>query len=51
VYIPSLNERIEDIPELVEYYVAWYSEKEGLPYRHFGVAGQNMLEIISGRAV
>ena len=42
VYIPSLNERIEDIPELVEYYVAWYSEKEGLPYRHFGVAGQNM---------
>ncbi len=42
MYIPSLNERIEDIPELVEYYVTWYSEKESLPYRHFGVAGQNM---------
>jgi DNA-binding NtrC family response regulator len=42
VYILSLNERIEDIPELVEYYVTWFSEKEGLPYRHFGVAGQNM---------
>ncbi len=43
IYIPSLNERIEDIPELVEYYVSYFSEKEGLPYRHFGVAGQNMI--------
>lgn len=43
IHIPSLNERIEDIPELVEYYVSIYSEKEGLPYRHFGVAGQNMI--------
>ncbi len=43
IYIPSLNERIEDIPELVDYYVSRYSEKEGLPYRHFGVAGQNMI--------
>lgn len=43
IYIPSLNERIEDIPELVEYYVSSFSEKEGLPYRHFGVAGQNMV--------
>jgi len=43
IHIPSLNERIEDIPELVEYYVSSYSEKEGLPYRHFGVAGQNMI--------
>jgi len=43
ISIPSLNERIEDIPELVDYYVSRYSEKEGLPYRHFGVAGQNMI--------
>jgi DNA-binding NtrC family response regulator len=43
VYIPSLNEHIEDIPELVEYYASRFSEKEGLPYRHFGVAGQNMI--------
>ncbi len=43
VYIPSLNEHIEDIPELVDYYVSRFSEKEGLPYRHFGVAGQNMI--------
>ena len=43
VYIPSLDERIEDIPELLEYYVNWYAELEGLPYRHFGVAAQNMI--------
>ena len=43
VLIPSLNEHIEDIPELVGYYVSRFSEKEGLPYRHFGVAGQNMI--------
>ncbi len=43
VYIPELDERIEDIPELLEYYVNWYAELEGLPYRHFGVAAQNMI--------
>lgn len=43
IYIPELNERIEDIPELLEYYVNWFAEKEGLPYRHFGVAAQNMI--------
>jgi two-component system, NtrC family, nitrogen regulation response regulator NtrX len=43
IYIPELDERIEDIPELLEYYVNWYAELEGLPYRHFGVAAQNMI--------
>lgn len=43
IAIPSLNERIEDIPELVEYYVTWFSDKESLPYRHFGVAAQNLI--------
>lgn len=43
IRIPSLAEHIEDIPELLEYYVAWYSEHEQLPYRHFGVAAQNLL--------
>jgi len=41
--IPSLDEHIEDIPELLEYYVNWYSDKEQLPYRHFDVAAQNLL--------
>lgn len=43
VKIPSLNERIEDIPELLEYYVTRFSEYESLPYRHFGVAVQNLI--------
>jgi two-component system, NtrC family, nitrogen regulation response regulator NtrX len=43
VQIPSLSEHIEDIPELLEYYVNWYSDQEQLPYRHFDVAAQNLL--------
>ena len=43
IVIPSLNEHIEDIPELLEYYVNWYSDHEKLPYRHFDVAAQNLL--------
>jgi two-component system nitrogen regulation response regulator NtrX len=43
IYIPSLYEHIEDIPELLEYYVNWYSDQEQLPYRRFGVAAQNLL--------
>jgi DNA-binding NtrC family response regulator len=43
IAIPSLGEHIEDIPELLEYYVNWYSDLEKLPYRHFGVAAQNLL--------
>jgi two-component system nitrogen regulation response regulator NtrX len=43
VHIPSLDEHIEDIPELLEYYANWYSDHDQLPYRHFGVAAQNLL--------
>jgi len=43
IVIPPLDERIEDVPELLEYYVNWYSDLEQLPYRHFGVAAQNLL--------
>ena len=43
VEIPSLSEHIEDIPELLEYYVNWYADQEQLPYRHFDVAAQNLL--------
>jgi two-component system nitrogen regulation response regulator NtrX len=43
INIPSLYEHVEDIPELLEYYVNWYSDYEQLPYRHFGVAAQNLL--------
>ena len=43
IEIPSLRDHIEDIPELLEYYVNWFGENEQLPYRHFGVAAQNLL--------
>jgi DNA-binding NtrC family response regulator len=43
VHIPSLNEHVEDIPELLEYYVNRMVEADGLEYRHFGVAAQNLV--------
>ncbi len=41
--VPSLRERCEDVPELLEYYTNFFVSKEGLPYRRFSVAGQNSL--------
>jgi two-component system, NtrC family, nitrogen regulation response regulator NtrX len=43
IVILPLDEHIEDIPELLKYYVNWYSDLEQLPYRHFDVAAQNLL--------
>ena len=43
IVILALDEHIEDIPELLKYYVSWYSDHEQLPYRHFDVAAQNLL--------
>ena len=41
--IPPLREHYEDIPELLDYYITYFVEQEGLPYRHFTVAAQNFL--------
>ena len=43
IVVLPLDEHIEDIPELLKYYVNWYSDIEQLPYRHFDVAAQNLL--------
>ena len=43
IVISPLNNHVEDIPQLLEYYVNWYSDHEQLPYRHFDVAAQNLL--------
>ncbi|MDN5872298.1 MAG: sigma-54 dependent transcriptional regulator, partial [Nitrococcus sp.] len=43
VNIPPLREHIEDIPELLNFYVDFLVEHEGLPYRRFSVAAQNRL--------
>ena len=41
--VPSLRERREDIPGLLEYFVNFFLQTEGLSYRHFNVAAQNRL--------
>lgn len=43
LHIPPLREHHEDVPELLTYYVDWFSTHEKLPYRHFSVAAQNFL--------
>lgn len=41
--IPPLRDHYEDIPAILEFYVNYFIEAEGLPYRHFSVAAQNRL--------
>ncbi|MBI4005667.1 MAG: sigma-54-dependent Fis family transcriptional regulator, partial [Gammaproteobacteria bacterium] len=41
--IPPLREHYEDIPELLEFFVNYFVEQQGLPYRHFPVSVQNYL--------
>ncbi|MFK7995686.1 MAG: sigma-54-dependent transcriptional regulator [Granulosicoccus sp.] len=41
--ISPLREHPEDIPALLEGFVDWHVQEEGLPYRHFTVAAQNRL--------
>ncbi|MGE0386964.1 MAG: sigma-54-dependent transcriptional regulator [Gammaproteobacteria bacterium] len=43
VKIPPLREHNEDVPELLEHYVAYFSEHEGLPAREFSPAAQKRL--------
>lgn len=43
VKIHPLREHPEDIPALLEGFVNWHVEEEGLPYRHFTLAAQNRL--------
>lgn len=41
--VPALREHVEDITELVQYFVHHLVEKERLPYRAFSVSAQNRL--------
>jgi len=41
--VKPLREHPEDIPALLEGFVNWHVEEEGLAYRHFTVAAQNRL--------
>jgi len=41
--IPPLREHSEDVPELLQYYVSFFTDKEHLRYRNFSMAAQNRL--------
>ncbi|NND90592.1 MAG: sigma-54-dependent Fis family transcriptional regulator [Granulosicoccus sp.] len=43
IHIQPLREHPEDIPALLEGFVDWHVEVEGLAYRHFTVSAQNRL--------
>ena len=43
VFVPALREHVEDVTELLHYFVDMLVDKEGLPYRNFTVAAQNRL--------
>ena len=43
IKLPPLRDHIEDIPELLSYYVNYFVDQESLPYRHFSMAAQNRL--------
>ena len=43
IELKPLREHPEDVPALLENFVNWHVEEEGLPYRHFTVAAQNRL--------
>ncbi|MGH1536659.1 MAG: sigma-54-dependent transcriptional regulator [Gammaproteobacteria bacterium] len=43
VRIPALREHLQDVPELLRYYIDFYCSKENYPYRTFAIAAQNQL--------
>lgn len=43
VAVPALRERVEDVPELLTYFVNRLVDRDGLSYRRFSLAAQNRL--------
>ncbi|MEM7402234.1 MAG: sigma 54-interacting transcriptional regulator, partial [Pseudomonadota bacterium] len=43
VQIPALREHLQDIPELLRYYIDYYCSKDNFPYKSFTIAAQNRL--------
>lgn len=41
--LPALREHREDVPELLNYYVTIFIDRDNLPYRKFSTAAQNRL--------
>ncbi len=43
IYIPSLRDRLQDVPDLLRYYIDYFCSQENYPYRSFSIAAQNRL--------
>lgn len=43
IRVPPLREHCEDVHDLINYYLTFFVNQEGLPYRNFSVAVQNRL--------
>ena len=43
VKVPPLREHYEDVPDILQYFVNFFVEREGLPYRFFTTAALNRL--------
>jgi DNA-binding NtrC family response regulator len=43
IQLPPLRDHVEDVPELLSYYVGHFVDRENLTYRHFSMAAQNRL--------
>jgi len=43
IHLPPLREHVEDVPELLNFYVNYFVDHENLAYRHFTLAAQNRL--------
>jgi DNA-binding NtrC family response regulator len=43
IKLPPLRDHVEDVPELLNYYVNYFVDQENLPYRRFSMAAQNRL--------
>ncbi len=43
VDIPPLSAHSEDVPDLIAYYLHYFTNEEHLTYRHFSIAAQNRL--------
>ncbi len=43
IRIPALREHLQDVPDLLRYYIDFYCSQENYPYRSFAIAAQNRL--------
>jgi len=43
IRIPSLREHLQDIPDLLRFYIDYFCAQENYPYRSFSIAAQNSL--------